>query len=762
MIKEIYAPIPSRSFSSGLHKGFIKSFLMAAGLFILIQNCISQETRDIKISGSDSLKIEELIGKMSLEEKIGQLTLFASGWDVTGPSMNPDHQQLIREGKVGAILNANTIDYITALQKMAVSESRLKIPLIFGYDVIHGYRTIFPIPLGQAASWDLNAIEKAEQIAAMEASAEGINWTFAPMVDIARDPRWGRVSEGAGEDTWLGSRIATVRVRGFQGNGYSDGRHILACAKHFAAYGAPVAGRDYNVVDMSPLSLYEYYLPPYKACIDAGAASVMTSFNEINGTPSTSNHWLLTDLLRKEWGFRGFIVTDYTAINELVAHGVASDLKSAAELAFNAGVDLDMEGSAFLDHLPGLLKEQKVSIDQIDEAVRRILRAKIQLGLFDDPYRFCNRQRARTDIMTRESLDFARKLVSESCVLLKNDNHTLPVSPDVKTLAVIGPLADAGKEMLGNWTALGEWEKCTTLLEGIRNRCGKSVKVVYEKGCNISDKEVSGIEAAVKLTREADYVILALGESEEMSGEAASRSDIDLPGIQNQLADAVIKTGKPVAVVLFNGRPLAISHLNDIAPAILETWFGGTQAGNGITDILFGDVNPSGKITMSFPRNTGQIPVFYNYKNTGRPPRPEEPDEKYVSRYLDCPNSPLYPFGFGLSYTSFRYSGIQAVVAGDSIRISANVSNTGDRDGEETVQLYIQDKVGSITRPVKELKGFKKLMIRKGEMVNVSFTLTAGDLSFYHPDLKKYWEPGEFNAFVGGSSAEVISAPFKL
>jgi beta-glucosidase len=742
--------------------GFLRSFLPAFGLFLLIQTSVAQETAVATLSQADSIKVENLLAQMTLDEKIGQLSLFASGWDVNGPTLSSNYKQLIRNGKVGAILNARGVDYVKSLQRIAVEESRLKIPMIFGLDVIHGYCTIFPIPLGQAASWDLDAIEKADQIAAMEASAGGINWTYAPMVDIARDPRWGRVSEGAGEDTWLGSRIAEARVRGFQGKGYGDGKHIMACAKHFAAYGAAQGGRDYNTVDMSTLSLYEYYLPPYKACVDAGVGSVMTSFNEINGVPSTSNKWLLTDILRKEWGFNGFVVTDYTAINELVNHGVAEDVKSATELSLNAGVDMDMAGRAFLDYLPSLIKEKKVSNSIIDEAVRRILRAKFQLGLFDDPYRFCNKQRELTDIMKKESLDFARKLVSESCVLLKNDNHTLPVPPTIKILAVIGPLADAGKEMLGTWAAAGDWKKCITLFEGIRNKCGGSVKVVYKKGCNINDKDLTEIDSAVKLAREADYVILVLGESPGMAGEASSRSDIDLPGVQNLLADAVIKAGKPTAVVLFNGRPLAISHLNEVAPAILETWFGGIEAGSGITDVLFGDVNPSGKITMSFPRNTGQIPVFYNAKNTGRPYDPDHPDEKYVSRYLDIPNSPLYPFGFGLSYTSFRYSDIKAIVKGDTITISSNVTNTGDYDGEEVVQLYIQDKVGSITRPVKELKGFKKLLIRKGETVNVTFTLTCDDLSFYHPDLKKYWEPGEFNAFVGGNSADIISVSFKL
>ncbi len=740
----------------------LKLFCLAILLCLLFQPAMAQKTPVSRLSSSDSIKIETLLSKMTLDEKLGQLSLFASDWDVTGPILNSNYKQLIRDGKVGAILNAYTVDFVKPLQKMAVEESRLKIPLIFGYDVIHGHRTIFPIPLGQAASWDLLSIEKAEQISAMEASAEGINWTFAPMVDIARDPRWGRVSEGAGEDTWLGCRIAEARVRGFQGKGYADGRHVLACVKHFAAYGAPLGGRDYNTVDISSVSLYETYLPPYKACIDAGVATLMTSFNEINGVPSTANHWLLTDLLRKEWGFRGFVVTDYLSINQMVNHGNAADVKDAASLAMNSGVDMDMMGSAFLEHIPALLKEKKVKIADIDEAVRRILTAKIQLGLFDDPYRFCNKQREQTEIMTKESLDFARKLVAESCVLLKNDHQTLPVPASVKTIAVIGPLGDTKKEMLGNWIAAGQWEKCVSLLDGIRNKCGDKVRVIYEKGCAINDNELSGIDAAVKAAGEADFVLLALGEGGEMSGEAASRTSIELPGVQNQLAAAVVKTGKPTAVVLFNGRPLAISYLNDIAPAILETWFGGTQAGNGIADVLFGDVNPSGKITMSFPRNTGQIPVFYNCKNTGRPFNPDGPKDKYVSQYLDCPNTPLYPFGYGLSYTNFSYSGIKAVVAGNTITITSNVTNTGDRDGEEIVQLYIQDKVGSITRPLKELKGFKKLLIRKGDTVSVSFTLTAVDLAFYHPDLKKYWEPGEFNAFVGGSSDKVISAPFKL
>jgi len=626
--------------------------------------------------------------------------------------------------------------------------------------VIHGHRTIFPIPLGQSCTWDLVAIENAERIAAKEATAEGINWTYAPMVDIARDPRWGRVSEGSGEDTWLGCKIAEARVRGFQGKDLKANNTILACAKHFAAYGAAQAGRDYHAVDLSEISLYEWYLPPFKACLDAGVASFMTSFNEIGGIPSTANKWLLSDLLRGTWGFKGFVVTDYTSINEMVNHGIAADVEDAAMLALNAGVDMDMQGSAFLNFGDALLKEDKIKMERIDEAVRVVLEAKDNLGLFDDPYLYCNKQRQENEIMTAEDLAFARKMVSASCVLLKNENRTLPVPDNIKTLAVIGPLADSKKDMLGNWSAAGKWENCVTLLEGIKNLAGDRVEVRYEKGCNVSGDDRSGFDAAINLAQRSDYVILALGENREMSGEAASRSSIDLPGVQNDLAEAVIKIGKPTAAVLFNGRPLAITRLNLSAPAILETWFGGTQAGNGIADVLFGVYNPSGKLTMTFPRNEGQIPIFYNHKNTGRPYNPEKPDEKYVSRYLDVSNDPLYPFGFGLSYTTFSYSGLEVNVTGTTINIKVDVSNTGIRDGEEIVQLYIQDKVGSITRPVKELKGFQKVMIKNGETKKLIFSLKPDDLSFYHPDLKKYWEPGEFAAFVGTNSKETISKSF--
>lgn len=721
-----------------------------------------QESPDQKMG----IFIDNLLNKMTVEEKTGQLSLFTSDWSSTGPSIRNDYVDLIRQGKNGAIFNAFTVDFVRSLQKIAVEETRLHIPLIFGYDVIHGHRTIFPVPLAQACTWDTALIEKVERIAATEATAEGLNWTFAPMVDLARDPRWGRVMEGAGEDTWLGSLISGARVRGFQGKSLSDNNTVLACVKHFAAYGSPQGGRDYNTVDMSDRSLYEWYLPVYKAAVDAGVASVMTSFNEIAGVPSTSNRWLLSDLLRTDWKFNGFVVTDYGSINELIPHGVAGDQEQAAELSINAGVDMDMQGSAFLNNLTALVKAGKVGEKTLNNAVRRVLEAKYKLGLFEDPYRYCNTERESGDIMRPEFIAFAREVAAKSCVLLKNENKTLPVPKSLKTIAVIGPLCDSKTDMLGPWSAAGQSDRCVTLLDGIRNKTGGSVNILTERGCNINDDSISRIDRAVSAARRADYVILALGEASSMSGEAASRTSISLPGIQMKLAEAVIKTGKPVAVVLFNGRPLAIPELEQIAPAILESWFGGTEAGNGIADILFGDLNPSGKLTMTFPVNVGQIPIFYNYKNTGRPVSPENPYEKYKSNYLDAPNTPLYPFGYGLSYTTFEYSDIklnkQSFRRGEKIIASVDVTNTGELDGEEIVQLYVRDMVGDVTRPVKELKGFSKVLIRKGQKVTVAFTLLPQDLSYYHQDMSYTYDPGEFEIFIGTSSEQVKSSAFTI
>ncbi len=747
-----------------MNRPVLSGFLAITFAIALFATSLLAQRTDPQQQGlSDSLKIEALLKKMTVEEKIGQLSLFLSNSSITANlTQKEDSRELIKEGQAGAIFNAYGVEVVHDLQRIAVEESRLKIPLIFGLDVIHGYRTIFPVPLGQACSWDLDAIEKAERIAATEATADGISWTFAPMVDLARDPRWGRVAEGAGEDTWLGSRIAEARVRGFQGKDLKDPHSLLACAKHFAAYGAALAGRDYNTVDMSDLSLYEWYLPVYNSCVRSGVASVMSSFNEINGIPSTCNRRLLTDILRNKWGFKGFVVTDFTAINELVPHGVAADLKDAARLALNAGVDMDMQGNTFNRYLPDLLNEKKITMKQIDDAVRRVLLEKFKLGLFEDPYRQCTLERGKKEIMTPANIALARKLVSESCVLLKNERKILPIPQSVKSIAVIGPLGDSKKDMLGCWRATGKWEDCVTLVEGMRNHVADNIVVQYLKGCNVDDNDSTGFHAAVNLARESDFVILALGESEEMSGEASSRTDIDLPGIQNKLSEAILKTGKPTAVVLFNGRPLAVSGLSSNAPAILESWFGGTQAGNGIADVLFGDYNPSGKLTMTFPRNVGQIPIFYNSKNTGRPFNPADSNEKYVSRYIDSPNTPLYPFGYGLSYTSFTYSNLDVKVAGKMISITATITNSGDRDGGEVVQLYTRQKVGSITRPIKELKGFQRVFLRKGVTKNLSFTITTDDLAFYHPDLKKYFEPGEFVFFIGGNSVETIEKTIDL
>jgi len=710
--------------------------------------------------------IDDLIRKMTPEEKAGQLSLFTSDWTSTGPSIRNDYIDLIREGKTGGIFNAYTVDFVRSLQKTAVEETRLHIPMLFGFDDIHGHRTIFPVPLAQACTWDTTLIEKVERITAIEATAEGLNWTFAPMVDLARDPRWGRVMEGAGEDTWLGSLIAAARVKGFQGKSLSDSNSVLACVKHFAAYGAPQAGRDYYTVDISDRSLNEWYLPPYRAAVNAGAGSVMTSFNEIAGVPSTSNRWLLTDLLRRNWNFTGFVVTDYGSINELIPHGVAADQEDAAEMSVNAGVDMDMQGSAFLSWLPALVKEGKVSEETLNNAVRRVLEAKYRLGLFDDPYKYCNNKRESEDIMRPEFIAFAREVAAKSCVLLKNDKNTLPLSKAVKTIAVIGPLSDSRADMLGAWAGAGSADSCVTLVEGIRNKTGLSVDILTERGCNITDEEYDGIDRAVAAARRADFVILALGESSSMSGEAASRTDIGLPGMQMKLAEAVIKTGKPTAVVLFNGRPLAIPGLDEISPAILETWFGGTEAGNGIADVLFGDINPSGKLTMTFPLNVGQVPLFYNVKNTGRPINPENPHEKYKSNYLDSPNTPLFPFGYGLSYTTFQYSDIKITKRsyrhGENIIASADITNSGDRDGEEIVQLYVHDIVGDVTRPVKELKAFKKVMIKKGQTITVAFTVAPEELAYYHQDMSFSYDPGDFEIFIGTNSENVKKASFKI
>ena len=712
--------------------------------------------------------IENLITRMTLEEKIGQLTLFSSGYNITGPTMHENYANDIRDGKVGAVFNAYGADYTMKLQKMAVEETRLGIPLLFGYDVIHGYKTIFPIPLGEASSWDLDYIEKASRIAAIEASSEGLHWTFAPMIDIAPDPRWGRIAESAGEDPYLTSRIAEAKIKGSQGDNLGDIHTILACAKHFAAYGAAQAGRDYHTVDISEITLRNTYLPPFKASVDAGVATFMTAFIELLGVPATGSKFLLTDILRDEWNFDGFVVTDYTSINEMVLHGFARDEKHAGELAINAGVDMDMQGAVFYNYLKKSVDEGIVTELTIDKAVRKILKLKYELGLFDDPYRYSDTLRQKENVMTDEHLEFARDFSKRTIVLLKNDkmpgkkNHVLPFSKELKKIAVIGPLANNQKELIGSWSAAGDYTKSVTLLQGIKNKVGENVQISYAKGAEINDKNKEGITEAVRKAESADVIILAIGEYAHMSGEAASRSDIGLPGVQEELALELAKTGKPMVVVLMNGRPLTIQEIHKNVPAILETWFLGTTAGDAIADVLFGDYNPSGKLTATFPRNVGQIPLHYNMKNTGRP----KSDNKYSSKYLDVPNTPLYPFGYGLSYTTFAYSDIslssEKMNYSDTLTASVVVKNTGKLAGEEVVQLYTRQLVGSITRPVKELKGFKKIYLEPGESMVINFQITGNDLAFYNAKNKFVVEPGRFNLFIGSSSDDVKQAKFEL
>lgn len=744
--------------------------LLVASLLLAALSVNAQNTKQTFVNN--------LIKRMTLEEKIGQLNLLTSDMDVTGPFMKPGYKKDIEAGLCGSIFNAYTPRYTRQLQEMAM-KTRLKIPLLFGYDVIHGHKTIFPIPLGEACTWDMALLEQSARIAAQEASADGLQWTYSPMVDIARDPRWGRVAEGVGEDTWYGTQVAKAKVKGYQGSDLSANNTILACVKHFALYGAIEAGRDYNTVDMSRRQMFQYYLPPYKAAIDAGVATVMTSFNEIDGTPATANKWLLTDLLRKEWGFKGFVVTDYTAINEMIAHGNVKDEYEAGGAALRAGVDMDMQGSVFAGQLQKLLKDGKVTQKEIDSAVYRILAAKYDLGLFQDPFKYCDTVRAAKEIMSAENLAAAQKIAERSIVLLKNENQLLPLKKDAK-IALIGPLANSQRDMIGNWSAAGDYTKAVTLLEALKQR---SANVKYLPGAHYTADTTlfkratqksrldatdtansqQMLTAAVELAKQSDIVVMALGESQGMTGEAASRSNISIPENQQQLLKAIHATGKPVVLVLMNGRPLTLEWEDAHIPAILETWFLGTRAGNAIASVLFGDYNPAGKLTMSFPRNVGQIPIYYNHKNTGRP---LNPDNKYSSKYLDTENEPLYPFGYGLSYTKFTYGQVklskQQITAADKLQVSVTVTNSGNYDGEEVVQLYIRDMVGSVTRPVKELKAYKKISLAKGETRTVTFDIAVEDLKFYDKDMRWKAEPGDFTVFVGTNSRDVQSAGFTL
>ena len=721
--------------------------------------------------------IDALMKKMTLEEKIGQLNLPGSGDIVTGQAQSSDIGKKIREGKVGGLFNIKSVAKIKDVQRVAVEESRLKIPLIFGMDVIHGYETVFPIPLGLSCSWDMKLIENSAHIAAVEASADGINWTYSPMVDICRDPRWGRIAEGNGEDPYLGSQIAAAMVKGYQGKDLKANNTIMACVKHYAMYGAAEAGRDYNTTDMSRQTMYNVYFPPFKAAANAGAGSFMASFNEVEGVPATANKWLMTDVLRKQWGFKGFVVTDYTGINEMIAHGIG-DLQTVSARALDAGIDMDMVGEGFLTTLQKSLKEGKVTQAEIDAACRRILEAKYKLGLFDDPYKYCDENRAKTEVFSAAHRAAARSAAAQSFVLLKNDNNILPLKKS-GTIALVGPLADNKENMPGTWSVAANFQNATAVLDGLKQVAGDKAKILYAKGSNLDADEkfeeravmfgkalVIGnrpaadiIKEAVDIANQSDVVIAAVGESAEMSGESSSRSNIEIPQVQKDLLKALLATGKPVVVVLFTGRPLAIKWESENVPAILNVWFGGSEAGTAIADVLFGDVNPSGKLSTTWPQNVGQVPLYYAHKNTGRPLDEGKWFEKFRSNYLDVSNDPVYPFGYGIGYSSFSYSDIKlsasSLKGNQTLTATVNVTNNGKYDGKEVVQLYIHDVVGSVTRPVKELKGFQKVDIKAGETKTVSFTITTEDLKFYNYNLKYDWEAGDFEIMIGGNSRDV-------
>lgn len=734
-------------------------FIGIVMVLILTQACTQNKpnaTNDL------DRKVDSVLSLMTLEEKIGQMTLFTSDMDQTGAFIRKEYEEDIKSGRAGAIFNAYGVAYTRKLQEMAVNNTRLGIPLIFGYDVIHGHRTIFPVPLAEAASWDLTAIEEAARIAAIEASAEGLHWTFAPMCDISRDPRWGRIVEGAGEDVYLASEIARARVRGFQGEGIGSLNSVVACVKHYAAYGAPQAGRDYHSVDMSERTLRETFLPPYKAALDEGALTVMTSFNDLNGIPATASKYLMTEILRDEWGFEGFVVTDYTSIMELMFHGVAGDTLEASRLSIEAGVDMDMQAGFYQKALPQLVRNGKVSEELINTAVRRILKVKFMLGLFEDPFRFCSEEREKTLVMSADNLEAARDMARKSAVLLKNENNLLPLSKDLKTIAVIGPMADAQRDMIGSWSAAGDWTKSITLLTGIREAVSQS-RIIHAMGCTTDGTDMKGFKEAVDAARQADVVVLALGENYWMSGEAASRADIGLPGVQQELADEILKTGKPIVVVLFTGRPLTINKLQQHAQSILLGWFPGTMGGSALADILFGDFNPSGRLPVTFPAHVGQVPIHYDMRNTGRP---FDANNKYTSKYLDVPNEPLYEFGFGLGYTTFEWSELSvnqtSMSEQDSVKVSIQVTNSGLMTGTETVQLYIHDPVASVARPVKQLKKFIQLTLEPGQTGVAEFYINSLDLSFFRADMSFGTEKGNYMIMVGPSSNTIRSAKIEL
>jgi beta-glucosidase len=710
--------------------------------------------------------VDALMARMTLEEKLGQLNQPAGVGNNTGPAAMAGSEDQIRKGQIGSYLGTQGAVLTCRLQRIAVKESRLGIPLLFGYDVIHGHRTVFPVPLGESSSFDPVEVQNAARVAAVEASAHGIHWTYAPMVDIGRDPRWGRVVEGAGEDPYLGSVLAAARVRGFQGDDLAAPDTVMATAKHFVAYGAAEAGRDYNVADISERTLHELYLPPFKAAVDAGAQSMMASFNEVAGVPMHAHRALIEDLLRKAWGWDGLMVSDYTGVMELMPHGVAATPEDAGRLALHAGVDVDMVSQIYVNDLPAAVKAGRVPMAQVDASVRRVLNAKYRLGLFDDPFRYCSddgaRERALT--LTPAHREAARRMAQKSLVLLENEGNVLPLSRSLRTLAVIGPLADHQRAMLGNWAVAGREADAVTPLDGLKAALGDRTRLIVARGADIDGMDTSGFGAAVRAAEQADAVVMFLGEHPDMSAEANNRTSLDLPGVQQQLALAVAATGKPVVVVLLNGRPLSIGALQGRVPAILEAWFPGVEGGHAITDVLFGDVNPSAKLPVTFPRNVGQVPIYYAHKNTGRPPRE---NEKYTSKYLDVPWTPLYPFGHGLSYTTFRYEApvvqhAKLTLPVQSQQVSVRVTNTGPRAGTEVVQLYVRDDVTSVTRPVKQLRGFQRVALAPGESRTVTFTLGFEDLALYDIGMKRVIEPGTFTVFIGGSSDATSQVQFEV
>ena len=727
--------------------------------------------------------IDNLMGKMTLQEKIGQLNLPVSGEIVTGQAKSSDVAGKIRKGQVGGLFNVKGVENIREVQKIAVEQSRLKIPLLFGMDVIHGYETVFPIPLALSCSWDMEAIKESARIAAKESSADGICWTFSPMVDICRDPRWGRMAEGGGEDPYLGSEISAAMVKGYQGDDLTDKNTIMACVKHFALYGAPEAGRDYNTVDMSHLSMFNNYFPPYKAAIDAGVGSVMTSFNVVDGIPATGNKWLMTDVLRDRWRFDGFVVTDYTAISEMIAHGMG-DLQQVSAMSLSAGTDMDMVADGFLTTLEKSLKEGKVTMAEIDKACRRILEAKYKLGLFDDPYKYCDASRVKKDIFTAENRAVARKIATETFVLLKNENNLLPLQRKGK-IALVGPLANTKANMPGTWSVAAASDKYNSLYESMKQSLAGKAEVLYAKGSNLmydAQREAEAtmfgremrdsrsaqelLDEALNVASQADVIVAAVGESSEMSGESSSRTNLEMPDAQRDLLTALKKTGKPIVLVYFAGRSTVMTWEQENFPAILNVWFGGSEAADAICDVVFGDVSPSGKLTTTFPKNVGQIPLYYNHLNTGRPLEAGKWFSKFRSNYLDIDNDPLYPFGYGLSYTTFRYGDLQlsnnSMNEKGKITASVTVTNTGNYDADEIVQMYIRDMVGSVARPVKELKGFERIHLKKGESRTVSFDITAEQLKFYNSALNWVCEPGEFEVMVGGNSRDVQTKKFSL